>query len=78
MDNSSTGKKPRRKVLYWLAGAFSVVIFWKLRPAAKEEKKTVKMLTEDGQLVEVDLKHITGKPRKLKLPEIQNWVKRKG
>jgi len=37
----------------------------------------VKMLTEDGQLVEVDMSHLTGDKRKIKPGEIHTWVKRK-
>jgi hypothetical protein len=35
------------------------------------------MLTEDGQLVEVDMKHISGQRKKLKTDEFHSWVKRK-
>jgi hypothetical protein len=37
----------------------------------------VKMLTEDGQLVEVDMNHLTGAKSKIKPDEIHTWVKRK-
>ncbi|ANE51953.1 hypothetical protein [Flavisolibacter tropicus] len=72
--------RDRRTVLYWLTGAFSALLFWKLQPRApqKQEKEApVKMLTEDGRLVEVDMKHLQGQRRKLNTSEIQGWVKRK-
>ena len=79
--NSSPGtnKRDRRKIIYWITGALSALMFWKLVPGNKQKKEEpVKMLTEDGQLVEVDMKHLTGQRRKLETKEIQGWVKRKG
>lgn len=73
------GTKPhgRRKIVYWFAGALSVIMFWKLIPKQEKKPKLVKMLTEDGQLVEVDMKHISGQSKKLKADEFHSWVKRK-
>jgi len=73
-----TNKRDRRKVIYWITGALSALMFWKLLPGGKKKEEPVKMLTEDGQLVEVDVKHLTGQRQKLKTKEIQGWVKRKG
>lgn len=78
--NSSPGtnKRDRRKIIYWITGALSALMFWKLVPGGKQKKEEpVKMLTEDGQLVEVDMKHLTGQRRKLETKEIQGFVKRK-
>ena len=70
--------KERRKVLYWVAGALSAVVFFKFIPRKEKKKqKLVKMLTEDGQLVEVDMSHLSGQKRKIKPDEIHTWVKRK-
>jgi len=73
------GTKPqdRRKIVHWVAGALSVIMFWKLIPRQEKKPKLVKMLTEDGQLVEVDMKHISGQRKKLKTDEFHSWVKRK-
>ena len=75
-----TNNRDRRKIIYWITGALSALMFWKLLPGPGTRKKEepVKMLTEDGQLVEVDMKHLTGQRQKLKTKEIQGWVKRKG
>ena len=80
MNNTAeTNKRDRRKVVYWITGALSALMFWKLLPGGtKKKEEPVKMLTEDGQLVEVDMKHLTGQRRKLETKEIQGWVKRKG
>ncbi len=73
------GTKPqdRRKIVSWVAGALSVIMFWKLIPRQEKKPQLVKMLTEDGQLVEVDMKHISGQRKKLKADEFHSWVKRK-
>jgi hypothetical protein len=73
--NISSG---RRKIIYWITGALSGLMFWKLLPGDRKKEEPMKMLTEDGQLVEVDVKHLTGQRQKLKTKEIQGWVKRKG
>lgn len=77
MENTQT-KPDRRKVLGWLT-IFSVVtavggsLFFK----KKQKVKTIKMLTQDGKLVEVDasLIHKTGK--KISNLELQNWIGKK-
>ena len=78
--NSSPGtnKRDRRKIIYWITGALSALMFWKVLPGEQKKEEPVKMLTEDGQLVEVDMKHLTGQRQKLKTKEIQGFVKRKG
>ena len=73
-----TNKRDRRKVIYWITGALSALMFWKVLPGDGKKEEPVKMLTEDGQLVEVDMKHLTGQRQKLETQEIQGFVKRKG
>lgn len=52
----------RRKFVYWTAGILSALAFWKISPSIVHEphpeKKTVKMLSEDGELVEIDEKYL--------------------
>jgi hypothetical protein len=70
--------KDRRKVLYWIAGALSAMTVFKFfQRKEKAQPKMVKMLTEDGQLVEVDMNYLTGAKTKIKPDEIHTWVKRK-
>ena len=46
-NSSSENKNPRRKVLYWVAGALSVLMFWKyVRKGQKEEENEEKGQTE--------------------------------
>ena len=71
----------RRKALYWLTGALSALVFWKLGwPKRVEEPpkpKTVKMLTKDGQLVEIDEKFLANRGQKVNTDEIHNWITKK-
>jgi hypothetical protein len=43
-------------------------------PEAKQQ--TMKMLTQDGRLVEVDLSKIKGTKEKISNKQLQDWVKR--
>jgi hypothetical protein len=67
----------RRKFLGWLsvlsvaAAAGSSFFFGK-----KRQVKTIKMLTQDGQLVEVDASLIKSTGKKVSGKELQDWVKR--
>ena len=75
-------KNNRRRFLYGAAGTLSALFLWRFnKKEVKEVKKDepVKMLTEDGQLVEVDpryLSSISSKGKKIKPEEIHTWVKR--
>jgi hypothetical protein len=40
------------------------------------KKKMVKMLTQDGQLVEIDESLITAKGKRISSGELRNWVKK--
>jgi hypothetical protein len=67
-------KQNRRKFIAWgiaSASIFSAVKF--LLPNKKKE--TIKMLTEDGKLVEVDIAVLPKKKRKISIQELQNWIK---
>lgn len=68
----------RKKFLLWgaaLVASISAVRFLKRKPKAT---KTVKMLTRDGKLVEVDQDVLARleKAKKATNEELQNWVKK--
>lgn len=42
----------------------------------ESKKKMVKMLTQDGQLVEIDESLIAAKGKRISTGELQNWVKK--
>jgi len=68
----------RKKFLLWTATVLSSVAAFKLIPSTKKKQTdTVKMLTEDGTLVEIDRDKIPGTKRKrITNPELQAWVKK--
>jgi intracellular sulfur oxidation DsrE/DsrF family protein len=68
----------RKKFLLWGAAALSsvsVLRFFKA-PKKREKTETVKMLTQDGRLVEVTVSAITSKKKKITNRELQNWIKK--
>ena len=70
-------QKGRRKILYWITAGLSVLISWKWVGTPKKEQKAekpVKMLTEDGQLVEVDPRYLAGTGKKATPDDIHNWI----
>ncbi len=42
----------------------------------ENRKKMVKMLTQDGRLVEIDESFIAAKGKRISTGELQNWVKK--
>jgi len=68
----------RKKFVLWTVGilsAFTAVKYFS-RPAQRN-KTTVKMLSQDGKLVEVDYSKLSQKKIKIKDAEIHKWIKRK-
>ena len=67
----------RRKFIEWgigaLAGFSAIGLFF----SQKKKKKIVKMLTQDGHLVEVDEALIKSTGKKINNKEIHSWVKNK-
>ena len=67
----------RKKFLLWSAAAISSVSVLKFFKGPKKKKtETVKMLTRDGKLVEVNISAIPSKKKKITNKELQNWIKK--
>jgi len=71
----------RKKFLLWSAAILSSVTALKFitAPARKKNgagKTTVKMLTRDGKLVEIDKELLMSSGNKVTNEELQNWVKK--
>jgi len=70
----------RKKFVAWGIGVLSVFTaaryFWS---GPKEHSpQTIKMLTQDGKLVEVDVENLAcGKRKKISDEELKNWVIKK-
>jgi hypothetical protein len=69
----------RKKFLLWGATLFSAITVFKFIPKKEPEKNpTVKMLGQDGKLVEVDIeKLIHGRVNKINDEQLKNWVTKK-
>jgi hypothetical protein len=69
----------RKKFLLWSASVLSSLALLKFISGNKEKKtKTVKMLTQDGKLVEVDVEKLPGnKRKKITDEQLKTWVNRK-
>ena len=67
----------RKKFFLWTLGIVSSVTALKFLIPDKKKSNTVKMLSEDGKLVEVDLRYIKKTGNKLSEKEIHNWIKNK-
>ena len=67
----------RRKFMMWGASIISGLSLISLGVRAKREKKTVKMLTQDGKLVEVDKSLLTGTKEKISNADLKSWIKNK-
>lgn len=67
----------RRKFIEWGIGALATVSAVGLFFSQKKKRKTVKMLTQDGRLVEVDEAVIKSTGKKVDNKEIHVWVKNK-
>lgn len=70
-------KVTRRKLLGWLGVASLFTISGTaFKPWKTKKVKTVKMLTEDGKLVEVDASLLAANSRKVTTKELQGWIKK--
>jgi len=67
----------RRKFIEWGVGTLAAFSAIGMLFSRKKKKKTVKMLTRDGHLVEVDEALVRSTGRKVTDKEIHAWVKDK-
>lgn len=73
----SQKSQSRKKFLLWGAATFSSVFVLKFfRGPKKQKTETVKMLTRDGKLVEVNISAIPSKKKKITNKELQDWIKK--
>lgn len=76
--NTEKKNQGRRKFIAWgvASAALFTAIKYVMPGKSKPETKTVKMLTEDGKLVEVDIAALPEKKKKITNGELQNWIKK--
>jgi len=81
IDQNKQENNSRRKLITGL-GVLSLFPIAKLATSFKKKEviacapeiKTVKFLTQDGTLVEVDVSKINGDKEKISNQQLQNWV----
>ena len=72
---TENNKQSRRKFIFWGVASAAVISAIKfIRP--KQKNETVKMLTQDGKLVEVDIAAIPKSKKKITDKELQNWIRK--
>jgi hypothetical protein len=76
MDNDQMQSR-KKFIFFGVSTALLLTVFRFFIPEKKKKTKTVKMLTEDGKLVEVDLSKLSSKRKKIRDDEIHTWIKRK-
>ncbi|HRH50670.1 MAG TPA: hypothetical protein PLP23_18085 [Panacibacter sp.] len=60
-----------------MVASLTALKFWLPKEApAKKKKDTVKMLTQDGRLVEIDRAMLTAKSKKITDEDLKTWVKK--
>jgi hypothetical protein len=84
-ENNTPANAPSRRKFVWGMGILSAfaavgsitgISFWRKKKPIENKKQTVKMLTQDGRLVEVDVSKISGKMKKVTNMEMQHWIKK--
>lgn len=75
MDNNNKIQSRKKFIGTGISAAalFTAFKFW--APKKKKETKTVKMLTQYGKLVEMDIAALPSKKKKITNKELQNWIK---
>lgn len=67
----------RRTFMAWGVSILSGLSLISLGVRGRRKKETVKMLTQDGKLVEVEKNVLTGKKQKISNDDLKGWIKSK-
>jgi hypothetical protein len=70
----------RKRFLAWGVGISSLLAvpaLLKFRGKKKSKRTTVKMLTQEGKLVEINVADIPSKKKKINPSDIHTWINRK-
>ena len=69
--------RSRKKFLFSGLSLAAVAAFFKWgNPPKLEKKKTVKFLTQDGKLVEIDVDKLPSSRKAATKEDVQNWIKK--
>jgi hypothetical protein len=67
----------RKKFLLWGAATLSSLSILKFISGSKNKRsEKVKMLTQEGKLVEVDIAALPSQKKKITDKELQNWIRK--
>ena len=78
MDNDNKIQTRKRFIGLGITTAALLTAFRFFIPEKKKKTETVKMLTQDGKLVEVDTEKLfCGKRKKISDEQLKNWVNKK-
>jgi len=78
MDNENKMQSRKKFIGVSISAAALLTAFRFFMPGKKTKKSgTVKMLTQDGKLVEVDITALPTKKKKITNKEMQSWIKKK-
>ncbi|HEY5405495.1 MAG TPA: hypothetical protein VIJ92_00345 [Ginsengibacter sp.] len=76
MDNENKIQSRKKFIGVGISAAALLTAFRFFIPGKKTKKSgTVKMLTQDGKLVEVDIAALPTKKKKITNKEMQTWIK---
>ena len=77
MDNENKIQTRKKFIVTGITAAALLTSFRFFIPGKKTKKSgTVKMLTQDGKLVEVDIAALPAKKKKITNKEMQAWIKK--
>lgn len=76
MKDSKMNDNTRRKFIGLGVASAAIIAAAKLAVPETPKKQMVKMLTQDGKLVEVDMAAIQAPGKKITNGELQNWIKK--
>ena len=77
MDNDNKIQTRKKFIFLGISAAALFTVFRFFIPRKKKKAETIKMLTQDGKLMEIDKDMIPGSKRKITDPELKAWVKNK-
>ena len=75
MDNDNKIQSRKKFIGLSISAAALLTTFKFFTSRKKNKTNTLKMLTQDGKLVEVDIAALPSKKKKITNKEMQNWIK---
>jgi hypothetical protein len=76
MDNDNKIQSRKKFIGLSISAVALVTAFKFFIPKKKKKPGTVKMLSQNGELVEVDLASLPSAKKKITNKELQNWIKK--